>query len=80
MKTYTCAMCGEAFNEGWTDEEAMAESVAVFGKLRPEELDVVCDDCYQKINPAYHPHQVETAVADTLRQRLQSNGERTGEE
>lgn len=67
--TYVCAMCGGEFNEGWSKEEAAAECRELFGDLRPEECDVVCDDCFQKIHPENHPHEVEEAVVQTLHER-----------
>ena len=47
--TYTCSLCGEVFEKGWTDEEAMEESSKQWGDQPPEELEVVCDDCYRKM-------------------------------
>lgn len=44
--TFTCANCGGAFEKDWTDEEAVAESVLVFGDLEPDDQAIVCDDCY----------------------------------
>lgn len=48
-ETFTCANCGQTFDKGRSDEEAMAESVAGFGEYDPDDLCVVCDDCYQAI-------------------------------
>ena len=45
---YTCAACGRTFESGWSHEEAMAESKALFGKFQPDELAVICDDCFQR--------------------------------
>jgi DNA-directed RNA polymerase subunit RPC12/RpoP len=49
--TYTCAACGEEFENGWTDEEAEAEYQAAFtGDAEAgAPKDTVCDDCYHKI-------------------------------
>ena len=49
--TYTCEMCGETYERGWTDEEAAAEFLATFGRPpEPGETDaIVCDDCYKTL-------------------------------
>jgi uncharacterized protein with PIN domain len=70
MSTYTCAMCKETFEKGVSDEEAIAEMESHFGKVPIEELAVVCNDCYKLIDPATHPHEVETAIADHQRSKL----------
>ncbi len=67
--TYTCACCGETFEKGRDDAEALAETKAIFGNLRPEEMAIVCEDCYKLLDPANHPHMVEEAMAETLRKR-----------
>jgi hypothetical protein len=72
MKTnqYQCAMCKGVFDEGWSDEEAMAETHQLFGKsFTPEECDVICDDCFNKIHPEKYPLETEQAVADQIRAR-----------
>lgn len=52
MDTYTCVMCKEVFEKGWTDEEADAETQKIFGVTRfTAPCDVVCDDCWQNIKP-----------------------------
>lgn len=49
---YTCALCGLVFESAWTDEAAMSETREVFGtETRQEDCDVVCDDCFKKIDP-----------------------------
>jgi hypothetical protein len=45
---YTCAMCGEIKNKGWSDEEALAELDATFG-VPVEQCDIVCDSCYKRM-------------------------------
>lgn len=47
MRSYTCERCGGIFDEEWTDEEALAESTAMFGPLPKADLAVVCDDCWR---------------------------------
>lgn len=62
-KAYRCAMCKEIFINGWTEEEAVAEMKANLGQsFTPADCNVVCDDCYQTINPAYHPEMAEEAA------------------
>ena len=47
---YTCSLCKETFEKGWTDSEAIAEYVATFTEEEREDVtEVVCDDCYKKI-------------------------------
>jgi DNA-directed RNA polymerase subunit RPC12/RpoP len=48
---YKCAMCGNIYEKGWTDAEALVESENVFGKISTDELEVVCDDCWEKNRP-----------------------------
>ena len=57
---FKCAMCGGIFEKGWTDEEAMKECKENFGEkmASAEDYEVVCNDCYQKICPQEHPHEV----------------------
>ena len=44
--TYTCAQCGETHEKGWSDEDALAESDALWGS--PDiEWAVICDDCFK---------------------------------
>lgn len=61
---YQCAHCGEVYEKGWSDEESHAEATEIFGKP-PEEWNggqvVICDDCFQEMNPANHPEELERA-------------------
>jgi DNA-directed RNA polymerase subunit RPC12/RpoP len=43
---YKCAMCGETFNKGWTDEEAAAEAVRNKCEVGAPDTAIVCDYCY----------------------------------
>ena len=48
--TFTCASCGDAFDKGWSDEEAAAEAEELFpGIDLSTEAGIVCDGCYQHI-------------------------------
>lgn len=50
---FTCARCGGEFvkeRDGWSEEQAEAEALAVFGVERASEdpeMAPVCDDCWQ---------------------------------
>lgn len=48
---YKCGACGDVFESEWTPEDALAESEALFGKLTPDERDIVCEDCFRKMMP-----------------------------
>lgn len=56
---YKCAMCKGVFNKGWTDEEAKEESKGYFGEWADQDLEVVCDDCFNKIHPTKYPDLAE---------------------
>ena len=68
---FVCAMCGGEFEKDWSDEEAMAELKENFGDVSGDALDVVCDDCYNKIKPSANPVFFENWQA--TQQRLQSD-------
>ena len=47
---YQCLCCKGIFEKGWSDEEAIKEMEENnFDSYSPEELAIVCDDCYKKI-------------------------------
>lgn len=48
-QTYTCAECGGTFAKVRDDGEAMAEATAAHPDVKPENMAVVCDDCYRKM-------------------------------
>jgi NAD-dependent SIR2 family protein deacetylase len=48
--TFTCAHCGGTFEKGWSDEEAKAEEVEVWGG-EVEDPTLVCDECFQIVRP-----------------------------
>jgi rubredoxin len=48
--TYRCAVCGEVFDKGWSNEEAEAERALMYGDAVPvEECSTLCEDCYMKL-------------------------------
>lgn len=59
---YQCAACKGIFTKAWSDEEADAESKAIWGEIPPENQAVICDDCYQKMHPAEHLDIYETVM------------------
>lgn len=48
-KEFMCAQCGKVFPKAWSDEESMAESKELFGEIAIEELAIVCDNCFKKM-------------------------------
>ena len=46
---YCCAACGEVFDKGWTDEEAVAELAKAFPGSDKSECSMVCEGCYWMI-------------------------------
>lgn len=68
MNEYKCAMCGNVYEKVTPDEETMAECRSYFGNVSQDQCEVVCDDCWQKIHPEKHPHEVEEAIAKHLRE------------
>lgn len=60
--TYTCSKCKGVFSKGWSDEEAKAEHQENFGREPDEDAAVVCDGCFQKMNPKDHPMERLMAI------------------
>jgi len=61
---YECAACHRVFEKGWSEEEQLKEAEEIFGKPVSEWHDepmVICDDCFQKMNPRNHPEAVAEA-------------------
>lgn len=60
--TFLCAQCGGTFPKGWSDDEAIAEATDNgFDLADPDDLVVVCDDCYEKMS-ALIPPKLYTGV------------------
>lgn len=53
MKTFVCDACHGEFPQAWTDEEALAESETLFGKMSESERAVVCDDCFIEMSKMF---------------------------
>jgi hypothetical protein len=47
--SYTCAACGKTYPKVVSDEEAMAEAVALHGDMLGDDPAVVCDACWRKM-------------------------------
>lgn len=50
--TFTCAACGGTFPKAWSEAEAEAEAVAVWGvedAMTADGMAIVCDDCYREL-------------------------------
>jgi DNA-directed RNA polymerase subunit RPC12/RpoP len=47
--TYKCEHCGDEFEGAWSDEEAMQESMELFGYIPSEDRVVICDDCFKEL-------------------------------
>lgn len=45
---YRCDGCGEIYSFGWSEEEARAESRALFGDMPPSSMAIICDDCFDR--------------------------------
>ena len=48
---YQCDLCKEVFakEEAWTEDDAQAETVRLFGGMPPpDHLSVICDDCFKE--------------------------------
>lgn len=69
MATFKCAMCRGTFEKGQSDEAALSELAKNFGGFKPDECDLVCNDCYAKIDPVSHPW-VEELVAEERSRRI----------
>ena len=48
---FICAMCHNEFEKGRSEEEALLELKETFGDYSPEECELVCDGCWEKIKP-----------------------------
>ena len=53
--TFDCVACAQTFQKDWTDDEALAESVEVFGEIPVKDRCVVCDNCYKALRGEISP-------------------------
>ena len=59
-KTFTCSMCG-CTGECQPEEDALAELAEEFGDdINPDDCDVVCDDCWEKVRPKNNKEWFDT--------------------
>lgn len=47
---YLCESCGNIYEKGWSDQEAMAEKNTIFPDAPMSECGIVCEPCFQKIS------------------------------
>lgn len=66
--TFTCAMCNQTFEKGWTEEEALAEAKEYWGDTTGISMTQVCDDCWEKIRPETHPIEWAEANIEIIEQ------------
>lgn len=48
---YKCDQCGNIYEFGWSEEEAEKEMKENWGDISKEDMAIVCDDCYDVMNP-----------------------------
>ncbi len=72
MKMIKCARCGVVEELVTTEAERIAEYEKYFGKYHPNEVEILCEKCWQKFHPDKHPHLVEEAMAEHARRREES--------
>ena len=54
---FRCSACATVFRSSISDEEAQAEAERDFPGHKPEDMDVLCDDCYEAFTTAMDkPH------------------------
>jgi hypothetical protein len=71
---YTCASCKGTFEKGQSDEDAAAELTETFGGVFvPEDCDVVCDDCFQRMMAWAGTEAGSTALAETIMEGSAAN-------
>ncbi len=47
---FKCAVCGNVYEKGLTEDEALAQLNEEFGGIfTPDDCELVCDDCYNKM-------------------------------
>ncbi len=62
---YQCASCGDVCEKGRSDEEAWTEYDANFpGESHDDDIEVVCDDCYQKMVAQLPPPGMATTIGN----------------
>ena len=47
-ETFTCDTCHRTFDKEWSDEEARAETVEIFGESNEDDA-CICDDCWREM-------------------------------
>ena len=44
---YQCACCHNVYQYGWTEDEALAEKIKLWGDIDIKDCAVICDDCFK---------------------------------
>ena len=58
-----CALCGGAFEKGWTDEESEKERTE--NGWKDENCTLICDDCYRLMKGNLQPYHPESLIEGT---------------
>jgi len=48
---YQCSHCNKIFMKGLSDKEAEKEAQKLWGNIPLEERIIICDDCFNLVNP-----------------------------
>lgn len=49
-ETFTCQQCGDTFEKAWSDADAAAEALELWGP-DPQAMVLLCDDCFRGVVP-----------------------------
>ena len=48
---YTCAVCKNTYEKGWSDQEQEKEMKEIWGDIPKEDRAIICDDCFKNRTP-----------------------------
>ena len=48
-ETFTCAICRGVFEKQIPEEKVLEELAEYFGDVSPDDCELVCDDCWEKM-------------------------------
>jgi hypothetical protein len=74
---YQCAMCGGIYTKGWSEQEARAETQQYWPDTPQEELAVICDDCWQGVQPETHPVEYVVSLYDQAWNKYMAHAQQT---
>jgi hypothetical protein len=49
---FQCELCRGIYEKGWSEDDAKAEFGKDFPGFQLSDAGLICEDCYNKINPA----------------------------